>query len=359
MSAPSAQSGIDKIKLYTPGEAPKFNAELRKLSSNENLYGPSPKAIEAVKSSASNLWKYPSVDHLELRKIVAEVHDLPESQLIFGVGSDEILYAVAQAYAGQGDEVIMTSHGFEIYGIATHATGADLVVADEVERVVHVDNILAKISDKTKIIYIANPGNPTGTMLENAELVRLAKSIPAEVLLVIDSAYAEFANAYDGGAALVRAQDNVIMTRTFSKLYGLGGLRIGWAFAAQDVIDNLNRIRGPFNLSSSALAGAQAAMRDQEYTQMCREKILQDRKYLRDALLQFGLQIDESHANFLLVRFSSSQRANAAREFLMEKGYLVRSVAHYGLPEALRMTIGTEDDNQALAALMSEFMEIS
>lgn len=353
---PKPKSGIDQIKLYTPGEAPKVKGALRKLSSNENLYGPSPKAIAAIAEAAAEVWRYPNVDHSELRASIGEVHDLPAAQIICGVGSDEILYLLAQAYAGEGDEIIMTQYGFEVYGIVTHAVGAELVVAEETERRVDVDQVLKAVTPKTRLIYIANPANPTGTILPDEELERLASSLPSDVILVIDSAYAEFAEGYDGGAGLARSMPNVVMTRTFSKLYGLGGLRIGWGFGAQDVIDTLNRIRQPFNLSNVALAGAQAAMEDQNHVQICRENILEDRKYLTDALRQLGLQIDESSTNFILVRFADEATATRARAFLAERGFLVRSVSHYGFPEALRITIGTKDDNRAVAALLSEFM---
>lgn len=353
---PQAQKGIEEIKLYTPGEAPQAGQNLRKLSSNENLYGPSPQAIEAVRQSVDWLWKYPSVDHLELREAIGAVQNLPPERLICGAGSDEILSLLAQAYAGVGDEVIMTEHGFEIYGIVTKAVGADLVTVRERERVVDVDAILAAINSKTRLIYIANPANPTGTMLADGELERLATTIPPNVILVIDSAYAEFAPGYDGGAGLVMKAENLVMTRTFSKLYGLGGLRVGWAFAPQAVIDNLNRIRGPFNLSSPALAGAKSAMLDQNYAQEVVQNILEDRKYFRGALLQFGIEVDESFANFLLLRFRDENEAHAAWQWLAQKGFLTRRVGHYGLPNALRITIGTSEDMRQVAAWLGEFM---
>lgn len=338
---PEPKPGITNLHLYTPG---KGQIGVRKLSSNENLYGPSPKAIEAVKIASQELWRYPSVDHLELRSNIAQVHGLDNAKIICGTGSDEILALIGKAYAGTGDEIIMTEHGFEIYGIIGQGVGADVVSVREAERIVNVDEIINSLTPKTKIIYIANPGNPTGTMIGSSELRRLALAIPKHVVLVIDSAYAEFADGYDGGISVVDEFQNVIMTRTFSKLYGLGGLRIGWAYGHAHFINTLNKIRGPFNLSSVALAGASAAILDQDYAQKCQKKITQDREYLASCLRQLGILIDESFANFVLARFENAKAAEEMMASLLENGIAVRSVGHYGLPEALRITIGTHED---------------
>lgn len=355
---PKPQPGIDKITLYTPGQSPAQTKNARRLSSNENLYGPSPKAIHAVQMAANSLWQYPSTDHFSLREAIAARHNLPIENLICaGMGSDEILYSIAQAYAGIDDEIIMTEHGFEVYGIAAYTAGAKLIIAPETERRVNIDAIIQALTNRTKIIYIANPANPTGTMLSNDELARLADQIPSSVLLVIDSAYAEFAHDYDGGASLVMSHENIIMTRTFSKLYGLGGLRIGWALAPLPIIDTLNRMRIPFNLSAPALAGAEAAMRDCEYTSEVLNKILENREFLRNALLMLNLQVDPSSTNFLLVRFKSEALAIESYEKLYQSGFITRKVGHYGFANALRITIGTRDDCEQVLAILREMIK--
>ena len=351
---PKAQPGIGGLHLYTPGDSSGVAVkDLRKLSSNENLYGPSPKAIDAVQKASAQMWRYPSVDHADLRRAIAEVNQLQFDQIICGAGSDEILSLIAQAYAGIGDEVIMTEHGFEIYGIVAKAVGADLVVAPERERVVDVSAILKAITPRTKIIYIANPSNPTGTMVSYDELRVLIEGARSDTVIVLDGAYAEFADHYDGGASLVDEFPNVIMTRTFSKLFGLGGLRIGWGYGQKHFMDMLNRIRGPFNLSSPALEGAKEAMLDQDYALKCRDDIVRDREYLKLGLRQLGLQVDDSATNFILPRFASENEAIAMKDRLLENGLAVRAVGHYGLPDALRITIGTREDCERIMAILT------
>lgn len=358
LNLPKAQPGIDKLHLYTPGDSTGAAvSEIRKLSSNENLYGPSPKAIAAVKEASAGMWRYPSVDHADLRRVIADVNDLKMEQIICGAGSDEILSLIAQAYAGIGDEVIMTEHGFEIYGIVAKAVGAELVIARERERVVDVPSILDAITDKTKIIYIANPSNPTGTMISNEDIQMLVEGVRSDIVIVLDGAYAEFAGDYDGGASFVDTYPNVIMTRTFSKLYGLGGLRIGWGYGQQHFMDTLNRIRGPFNLSSPALAGAKEAMLDQEYAIKCRNNIIRDREYLKLGMRQLGLEVDDSYTNYVLPRFASQEQAIAMKDVLLENGLAVRSVSHYGLPNALRITIGTREDCEQVMSIMTNEIE--
>ena len=342
---PIPQPGIQELELYTPGNSGGRPAsEIRKLSSNENLYGPSPKAIKAVQAASANMWRYPSVDHLELRAAIAKVNDLPVENIICGAGSDEILNLVAQAYCGVGDEVIVTQYGFEIYGIVARSAGATVVYVDETDRTVNVDNILKAVTDKTQIIYVANPSNPTGTFIDEGQIARLVKGLRSDIVLVLDGAYAEFVKGYDGGASFVAGRENVIMTRTFSKLYGLGGLRIGWGYASENMVGILNRIRGPFNLSGPALEGAKEAMLDQEYAQNCKDNILADRDYMTEALRQFGVEIDASSANFIVPRFASETQAKMVSQDLLDANIVVRSIAHYGLPHALRITIGTHED---------------
>ncbi len=352
------QPGIMDIALYQGGasEIPGRSDPL-KLSSNENPFGCSPKAMEAVSEAARQMHRYPSTDHAALREAIAEIHGLQADRIICGVGSDELLTLLAMSFAGPGDEVLYPEHGFSMYRIFALSAGATPVVAPEKDRRVDVDALLARVSEKTRIVYIANPANPTGTALGLSDLARMAEALPSTCLLVLDGAYAEFFEGYDGGAALVTSRDNVVMTRTFSKLYGLGGLRVGWAYAAQDVIDVLNRIRGPFNLSSVALAGAEAGVRDRAFVARCLRENMAQRARLAGGLNQLGIACDESHANFVLARFADENEALAADAHLKASGILVRLVKGYGFPEALRITVGSADDVGRVLEALAQFKE--
>ncbi|PHP27538.1 histidinol-phosphate transaminase [Limimaricola cinnabarinus] len=337
------QPGIMDIALYVGGQSRlEGHADPLKLSSNENPYGPSPRAVAALEQSAATLHRYPSTDHADLRAAIARVHGLDADRIICGVGSDEVLQFIAQCYAGPGDEVIHTEHGFAMYPILARAAGATPVEVAERERRVDVDAILAACTAATRIIYLTNPGNPTGTMIPSSEIERLAGAIPGHVILVLDGAYVEFAQGYDGGASLVEARGNVVMTRTFSKIHGLGGLRIGWGYAPREIIDVLNRVRQPFNLSNSQLMAAEAAIRDEGFTEHCRAETARLRVWMREKLLALGIACDESHANYVLARFADEAEAAACDAALRADGILVRRVGGYGFPEGLRITVGDE-----------------
>lgn len=343
--APQPQPGILDIAPYVSGQSKiAGHDEVLKLSANENPYGPPPSALAAMADTLAGMHRYPSVDHAELRAAIADVHGLDAEKLIIGVGSDELLQLLAYAYAGPGDEVIYTEHGFSLYPIVARAAGATPICVPEQERIVDIDAILAAVTDRTRMVYVTNPGNPTGTMLDTGTLERLADGLPSSCLLVIDGAYVEFAGDFDGGAALAGARQNVVMTRTFSKIYGLGGLRVGWGYGAPEIIDALNRIRGPFNMSVVALAGAEAAMRDRAYVDRCQKANTADRARLVGGLRQLGLACDDSHANFVLARFASEAAADAADAALKAAGIIVRRVTGYGFPEGLRITVGKPED---------------
>lgn len=350
------QPGIMDIALYVGGQSRlEGHADPLKLSSNENPYGPSPRAMAALERSAAVLHRYPSTDHADLRGAIAGIHDLDPERIICGVGSDEVLQFLAQCYAGPGDEVIHTEHGFAMYPILARAAGATPVEVRERDRVVDVDAILAACTDRTRLIYLTNPGNPTGTMIPLSEVERLAQAIPEQVILVLDGAYVEFADGYDGGAKLVESRENVVMTRTFSKIHGLGGLRIGWGYGPRAIIDVLNRVRQPFNLSNSQLAAAEAAIRDTGFTEHCRSENARLRVWLRDQLLTLGIACDESHANYVLARFADEAEAMACDAALREAGILVRRVGGYGCPEALRITVGDEAGCKRVIDAISRF----
>ena len=350
------QPGILDIALYEGGIAHLDGmSNVLKLSSNENPLGPSDAAKEAFARAVHQLHRYPSSDHLELRTAIGDVWGVDPARVICGVGSDEILHFLCQCYVGQGDEVIHTEHGFAMYRIATLAAGGTPVEVAERERVTDVDAILAACTARTKLVFIANPNNPTGTMIGAAELARLADGIPAGALLVLDGAYAEYVEGYDAGLALIEARENVVMTRTFSKIYGLGGLRIGWGYGPAAVIDVMNRIRGPFNLSTAALAAAEAAVRDTDYTEKCRVENAKRREWLATALAELGVPSDTSTANFVLARFADQTEAQACDAALRAAGIIVRQVAGYKLPNCLRITVGDESACRRVVHTVAQF----
>ncbi|AZQ66278.1 histidinol-phosphate transaminase [Silicimonas algicola] len=352
------KTGIEEIVLYKAGDAKVAGrGDVLKLSSNENPYGAPDSAKAAFARAVHDLHRYPPTDHAELRAAIAEVHGLDPERIVCGAGSDEIITFLCQAYTQPGDEVIHTEHGFSMYAISARAAGATPVEVPERERKVDVDAILAGVTERTKLVFVANPGNPTATMIGGNETARLAAELPPHVLLVLDGAYSEYVEGFDGGASLTESRDNVVMTRTFSKMYGLGGLRIGWGYGPKDVIDNLNRVRGPFNLSQAQLAAAEAAVRDRDWAARCRADNTRMRDWLQHALAELGVPSDTSSANFILARFASPSEADDCEARLRGDGILVRKVGGYKLPQCLRITVGTEADCRRVAASVARFRE--
>ena len=350
------QPGIMDIALYEGGKATVAGVtNVVKLSSNENPFGPSGRAKEAFQRSVHQIHRYPSTDHAALRVAIADVHRLDAARVICGVGSDEIITFLCQAYAGPKDEVVFTEHGFLMYRISALAVGATPVEVTERERTTDVDAILKACNRRTKLIFIANPNNPTGTMISAAEVARLADGLPSQAILVLDGAYAEYVEGFDGGLALVEARSNVVMTRTFSKIYGLGGLRVGWGYGPKAIIDVLNRIRGPFNLSNTQLETAEAAVRDQDHIARCRADNSRMRHWLALALAELGIPSDTSMTNFILARFASTEEAEACDLFLQHQGLIVRRVSSYKLPQCLRITIGDEASCRRVAHAIAQF----
>jgi len=350
------QPGILNIALYEGGASSvEGQTNVLKLSSNENPLGPSDAAKDAFARAAHALNRYPSTDHASLRQAIGDIWSVDPDRIVCGNGSGELLKLLAEAYAGPGDEVIFTEHGFSMYPIYAHSCGATPVVVDENERVTDVDAILAACNEKTKLVYLANPSNPTGTMIGPKAIARLADGIPAQALLVLDGAYAEFVDGYDGGAALVDKRDNVVMSRTLSKIYGLGGLRIGWAYGPKAVVDVLNRIRGPFNISAAALAAAEAAIRDTAHTERCRTENAKWREWMAHGLAELGVLSDTSTANFILARFADEDEATACDEYLKSQGIIVRKVGGYGLPNCLRITVGDEASCRRVVHAVGQF----
>ena len=343
--SPRPRASVAAISPYVPGKgAEAGHADPLKLSSNENPHGMSPSAAEAIAAAATGLHRYPSVGHDGLRGAIGETLGLDPARIVCGNGSDELLTLIALAYAGEGAEVLYPEHGFGMYPIVGRMSGAEPVTARETDRRVDVDAMIAAATERTRVVYLANPANPTGTMLTLPELERLREGLPDAAVLVLDGAYAEYAEGYDGGASMVDRHPNVVMTRTFSKVHGLGGLRVGWMYAQEGVVETIMRIRPPFNLSPMQQAGAAAAIRDTAWVDTCRADNAAQRARLAAGLRQRGIAADPSEANFVLARFASPAAAEAADAALRRAGIVVRAVGSYGFPEGLRITVGTEAD---------------
>ena len=358
---PVPRRGILDIAPYVPGRSKATGgAKLHKLSSNETPLGPSPAALAAYHAAADQLFLYPDGGATALRAALATAYGLNPDRLVCGAGSDDILYLLAYAFLGPGDEAIHTEHGFLIYSIATRAAGATPVVAAEKDLTTDVDAILAKVSGRTRIVYIANPNNPTGTYLPFSEVRRLHAGLPPSTLLVLDAAYAEYVrrNDYESGIELAATADNVVMTRTFSKIHGLAGLRIGWAYGPAHIIDALNRIRSPFNLSVPGSAAAVASLSDKAHIERAAEHNALWLPRVTAAVEKLGLEVTPSVGNFILIHFPDrpGHRAADADTYLLSKGVVARQVSAYGLPNALRMTIGSEEANAAAVAALTEFV---
>ena len=362
-SRPQPKPGVMEIAAYIPGKsaAPAGVTKVYKLSSNENPLGASPAAIEAVREIAGKLEFYPDGSSSKLRQAIAEAHGLNPANIICSNGSDEIIGLLAQTYLEPSDEGIYTEHGFLVYQNYIRAASAVPVVAKETDERADVDAILAAVTPKTKIVFLANPNNPTGTYIPFEEVRRLHAALPKNVLLVLDAAYAEYVrrNDYEAGVELVAGSQNVVMTRTFSKIHGLGGARIGWMYAPSHIVEAIERMRGPFNVNAVAIAAGVAAMRDRahvERTVAHNEKWL---GWLSDELPKLGLRVTPSVGNFILIHFPDDAKhsAAAADDYLSARGYILRRVAGYGFPNALRMTVGTEEANRGVVAALTEFLK--
>ena len=358
---PQPRPGILDIAPYVPGESDlKGDAPVIKLSSNETPLGPSKLALKAFQDAVAHE-RYPDGSARALREAIGATYGLNPEHIICGAGSDELLALLAQAYLGPGDEAIYTEHGFLVYRIVILANGATPVVAPEKGARADVDAILAKVTDKTKIVFLANPNNPTGTYVPYDELQRLRQKLPANVLLVIDAAYAEYVrrNDYETGIELVANSDNTVMTRTFSKIHGLAALRLGWCYAPGAVADVLNRIRGPFNVSAPAIASGVAALKDAEHTSRAIDHNEHWLPWLTEQISALGLKVTPSVANFVLIHFPDveGRRAEDADRALKSNRIILRRVAGYGFPNALRMTVGTEEENRKVVDALKKFME--
>lgn len=355
------RNGILNIIPYKAGDA-KIEGFDRviKLASNESPMGPSPKAVDAAINAAnSGMQLYPDPSCSALRQAIGEVHNIDPAQIICSNGSEELLHLLAKGYATIGDEIIYCQYGFIAYPIIIHGVGATPVMVDEDNYFANVDAILAAVTDKTKIVNLANPNNPTGTYLAKSEVLRLRDGLRDDILLVLDAAYAEYVDQpdYDAGFDLVdNGMENTIVTRTFSKIYGLAGVRVGWAYGPKSILDILNRIRGTFNVTALSQAAAIAAVRDQDHVALAKDHNLKWLPRMSEALEEMGMTVTPSQGNFILAHFPGGpEQSVAADQFLRSKGIIVRPVGNYDLAGALRITIGTDSENEALITEMGAF----
>jgi histidinol-phosphate aminotransferase len=353
--------GILDIAPYVGGDATLegFERPIR-LASNESALGPSPKAIAAYRALAGEIHRYPDGSADELRHALGEHYGLDPARIVCGAGSDELIGLLQRAYSGPGTEVLYSRHGFLMYPIGAQAVGATPVAAPERDLTADVDAILARVTERTRLVFIANPNNPTGTYLSANEMARLHAGLPANVVLAIDAAYAEFVNRndYEPGVKLVDAAENVVMLRTFSKIFALAGLRLGWGYFPPAIADVLNRIRGPFNVGAAALAAGVAALNDTEALEKARVHNDRWQPWLNERLAALGLNPTPSVGNFVLPHFveSGKHTAAAAFAFLQSRGILTRKMNGYGLPNHIRITVGTAEENEKVAATLAEFM---
>ena len=358
MAGPIPQLGILGISPYVGGESkvPGFDKPAR-LASNENPLGPSPRAAEAYAKAAAELHRYPDGGALAIRIAIGAHHGLDPARIVCGTGSDEIFALLTQSYAGEGDEVLYSQHGFLAYPIVARSVGAIPVTAPEKDLTTDVDALLAAITPRTRIIFLANPNNPTGSYIPKGEVQRLIDGLPETVLLILDAAYAEYVDRpdYAAGHEWVHDRPNIVVTHTFSKIYALGSARLGWAYCPPAIADVLNRVRQPFNVNAPAMEAGIAALADTDHFALSKAHNDRWRPWLADRLTALGLTVHPSVANFLLVSFKPHD-AEAVRLFMKSRGVLVRQMGSYGLPDCLRITVGTEAELAQLVAAIEAFL---
>jgi len=354
---PVPQPGILKIAPYVPGrsDVPE-GVTLTKLSANESPLGASPKAIEAYRAMADRIHVYPEGSSRLLREALGEVHGLNPARIVCGFGSDDILHQLAQIYLGGGDEAVMSQYGFNVYPIIARGASAEIVMAPETDYRADVDAILAAVTARTKVVFLANPNNPTGTYLNAEELRRLHSGLRPDILFVLDSAYAEYVTAddYTVGIDLVNEAKNVVMVRTFSKM-GIAGERVGWMYGPEHIVDAVHRLRSPFNVTLSGQAVAAAAARDTVFTAQLREHNMRWREWLTNSLRSNAITVPPSQGNFILALFKDAETTRAAFTALRDKGLLVREMHSYGIPNGLRITIGLEPAMRGVVEVLKEF----
>jgi histidinol-phosphate aminotransferase len=358
---PQPRPGVLDIAPYVPGKSKALGAaKVLKLSSNETPLGPSPNAVAAYNAAAARLEDYPDGDATELRAAIGRAFGLDPVRIICGAGSDELLGLLTTAYLNDGDEVIHTEHGFLMYPIYALSHGAKPIAVRETDYTADVDAILAAVTTRTRIVFIANPNNPTGTYVPFDAIKRLHRQLPTNVILALDAAYAEYVqrNDYEAGIELVATSENVVMLRTFSKIHGLAAVRLGWLYGPAHIVDVLNRVRSPFNVNTPAMKAGVAAIEDAAHVERSIAHNTRWREWLSDEIGKLGLKVTPSVANFVLIHFpeTKGRTAKDADAFLMQRGLILRRVVGYGLPNALRMTVGTEEGNRLVVKALTEFL---
>ena len=345
----TTKRSINSINIYKGGKSSVMGKDnIIKLSSNENSYGPSPKVLDYINKSKTllNSHRYPSIDGIELREKIAITHNLDANRIILGCGSDETLLFAALAFCKDGDEIVHAKHGFEMYSIITKIVGATSKLIEENKNyTIDVSAILKQVTPSTKIIYLANPNNPTGTYLSRTEIVNLLNKLPKHILVVLDGAYAEYVikDDYDSGFSLTEEFENIIMTRTFSKVYGLAALRIGWCYSSEKVANILNKVKGPFNTQTISQEIAMLALEDKEYLKEVVDNNHKVKKWFEGELKKIDIQCGASEGNFSFIQ-SSEKKAKEISAHLTNEGIIVRQLDSYGLPNCLRITIGTKEE---------------
>ena len=348
----NTKRSINSINIYKGGKSSVIGKDkIIKLSSNENSYGPSPKVMDYINKSKTllNSHRYPSIDGIELREKIAITHNLDANRIILGCGSDETLLFAALAFCQDGDEIIHAKHGFEMYSIITKIVGAtSKLIEENTNYTIDVNSILKQVTPSTKIIYLANPNNPTGTYLSRTEIVNLLNNLPKHIIVVLDGAYAEYVlkDDYDSGFSLTEEFENIIMTRTFSKVYGLAALRIGWCYSSGKVANILNKVKGPFNTQTISQEIAMLALEDKEYLKEVVENNYKVKKWFEDELLKMDIKCGSSEGNFSFIQ-TSEKKAKEILSHLTNEGIIVRQLDSYGLPNCLRITIGTQEEMHA------------
>jgi len=354
---PKANPSIYTIKPYIGGDVTPLGFSRRiVLASNENPFGPSPESLKVLHDTQLNLASYPSGRASKLVEAISDVYGWPQDHIVCGNGSEEILHLIAKVFAGVGDDIVSPTHGFLVYRIATFAASANPVFYEQPDLKQNVDAILKAITPQTKVIYIDNPANPLGSALMRDDLKRLIETVPKHVVIALDEAYAEFVedDCYASGLEFLKDHQNLIILRTFSKVYGLAGMRVGYAFAHPDVLDPLHRVRAPFNVGSMAQSMAASAIRDHYWVKKTRDHTIKMRAWTKKNLEALGYEVLPSFGNFLLINFESEQRADEVYQTLGKRGIMIRPVKAYGLPQYLRVSIGTEEQMHEFIDAMQE-----
>ncbi len=358
MTRPSPKAFINDLPTYHVAEAADARPNLIRLSFNEGALGPSPKAVAAYQAAVPMLHRYPEMSYAALRTALAAAHDIEADRIICGAGSDDLLILLARAYAGPGDEIIFSQYGFAMYAVTTKAVGATPVVIPEKNFTLDIDALLAAVTPRTRLVFIANPNNPTGSYVDRDAIRRLHDGLPKAVLLVLDAAYAEYMTVpdYEDGLDLAASEPNVIVTRTFSKIHALGGLRVGWGYGPAHVVDALNRVRNPFNIATPSAQAAIASLADADFLRRSREHNAHWRDWLAAQLrVCDGFTPLPSATNFILVHTGTPERTQALLAALRAAAIQVRAMTGYHLPDHIRITVGREAEMRALLDACKSF----